>query len=549
MDKTTGSRATISGHHKGISRVWIIPLIAFAIGVWMLFQYISSRGPEITLILPDATGIEAGKTEIKSRNVKVGTITEVELSENYDYIIATAQMEKQATRMLVKDSLLWIVEPRIGAEGITGLDTLLSGSYLELKPGISEEKMRQFKVLDLPPVAGPDTKGLRVVLTHNQANKLKVGEPVLHHGFSVGRVEKVKFDVESGNAEYQLFIFAPYDSLVFEHTQFWLDSGIEFKLDTSGIDFKVGSLQTILSGGVTFDVPENTEAGHRMQESLTKFELFNDYSAVLENRYSEYVHFALLFDESVRGLEPGAPVEYRGVRIGTVEKVPLAIPVEDDGKLSNRIPVLIRAEIERISEALRETSVEGFKERIRYQVSQGLRGTLKTGNLITAALYVDVDFYAEPGEVKPTTFAGYETLPVIAGGFAQIQKQITEFLYKVNSLPLEEMVNTFDSTLKSTQNTMRSANKVANDLDLLLSDSQTQNMPTELNNSLRQLQKTLQGFDPDSPMYQELQETLIELEEVMQQLQPVLKKVNEKPNALVFGEDARPDPVPTGGEK
>ncbi|GEA60748.1 paraquat-inducible protein B [Vibrio comitans NBRC 102076] len=529
--------------------MWIIPLIAFAMGMWMLFQYVNSRGPEVTLMLPDAAGIEAGKTAIKARNVKVGTITEIELSENYEYIVAKAQMDKQAARMLREDSLFWVVEPHIGADGISGLDTLLSGSYIELKPGRSDKQERKFKVLELPPVAGPDAKGIRVILTHNEANKLGIGEPVLHHGFTVGRVEKTSYNYEKQTAEYQLFIFAPYDSLVFEHSQFWLDSGVEVKLDTSGIDLKVGSLETILTGGVSFDVPENIQPGSQVTTSLQQFELFNDYNSVLENKYSEYLHYALLFSESVRGLETGAPVEYRGIRIGTVETVPLAVPMQDDGTLSNRIPVLIRIEIERVSEVLRETTIDEFKQRLEYQVQRGLRGALRVGNLLTGALYIDVDFYEKPDPVEIVRFAGYETFPVISGGFSEIQKQAVEFLHRVNNLPLEETVTSLNKTLHSAQVTLNSASKVANDIDVLLSDNQTKQLPGQLNQSLEQLQTTLEGFDVNSQMYQQLQSAISEVEQVMQQLKPILQEVNEKPNALVFGDDSKPDPVPVRGNQ
>ncbi|GAM76175.1 paraquat-inducible protein B [Vibrio ishigakensis] len=386
-------------------------------------------------------------------------------------------------------------------------------------------------------------------MTHSEANKLSVGEPVLHHGFTVGRVEKTSYDYENRLAKYQLFIFAPYDSLVFERTQFWLESGIDVKLNASGFNVKVGSLETVLTGGVAFDVPENIEAGTQMKTSMQEFKLFEDYTDVVEHKYSDFLHFVMLFEESVRGLRAGAPVEYRGVRIGTVETVPLPLPIAGDGILSKRIPVLIRIEVERVSEVLRQTNLKQFKERLEYQIAQGLRGTLKTGNLVTGALFVDLDFYKDVGEGKIEEFLGYEVIPVIAGGFAQIQRQISEFLDKVNGLPLEDTINSLNGTLRAAQSTLNSADKVAQDLEAILADPQTKEIPAELNQSLEQLQTTLAGFDANSPMYQQLQSAIAELEQVMQQLEPVLKKVNEKPNALVFGDDGKPDPIPTRGDK
>ncbi|EJB8350645.1 MCE family protein, partial [Vibrio cholerae] len=199
---------------KQLSAIWIIPILALAMGLWMLFQYVNSTGPKITLVLPTADGLEVGKTQIKALNVNVGVITDIKLSDDYRHIIATAQMVKDADRMLREDSLLWVVKPRIGKEGISGLDTLLSGAYIQLQPGQSKTFQDEFSVLDLPPIAPPDAKGLRLILTNKEAGKLSVGDPVMYEGFTVGRVESTLFDVESKKAQYQLFIFAPYDKLV-----------------------------------------------------------------------------------------------------------------------------------------------------------------------------------------------------------------------------------------------------------------------------------------------------------------------------------------------
>ena len=153
MEKQSTSDAKVSKKSE-LSPVWIVPIIAVLVGCWMLFQYFNNRGPEITLILPDASGIEAGKTAIKSKNVHVGTITDVALSEDYEYIIAKAQIDKKASRMINADTQFWVVEPHVGTDGISGLETILSGSYIELKPGKSSEDQLRFDVLDTPPVAG-----------------------------------------------------------------------------------------------------------------------------------------------------------------------------------------------------------------------------------------------------------------------------------------------------------------------------------------------------------------------------------------------------------
>jgi paraquat-inducible protein B len=534
---------------KQVSAIWIVPILALVMGAWMLFQYINSTGPQITLQLPTADGIEAGKTEIRALNVKVGVITEVTLSENYDHIIAKAQMNKDAERMLRDDTMFWVVKPRIGREGVSGLETLLSGAYIQLQPGNSDEEKEKFTVLDVPPVAAPDAEGLRLVLTHREAGKLGVGDPVIYKGFTVGRVENTSFDVDTRQALYQLFIFKPYDSLVRTRTKFWLNSGVDLQLNTEGFELKFGSLESLLTGGVTFDSVPGLDSGEPLTKDMTSFRLYDDVKQLREGMYDEYIEFVMLFDESVRGLKAKAPVEYRGLRIGTVMKVPLRLPTQEESFTVKRIPVLVRIELGRLFEHFHTDSMSDYTEKLKLEFAKGLRGELKTGSLITGALYIDTDFYPDAEKYVPSEFLGLEVFPTMRGGFAQVQKQVNDFLNKLNNLPMEDTLTSLNETLKTSERTLASAERVANNIDKLLSQSDTQQIPADIRQSLQQLQKTLDGYGPNSTMYSEMESTLKELEKVMTEFKPVLKQLNEKPNSLVFGEDEVSDPVPVRGQK
>lgn len=534
---------------RQISAVWIIPILALVMGAWMLFQYISSTGPQITLQLPTADGIEAGKTEIRALNVKVGVITQVTLSENYDHIIAKAQMNKDAERMLREDSMFWVVKPRIGRDGVSGLETLLSGAYIQLQPGKSAEEKEHFTVLDVPPVAAPDAEGRRIILTHREAGKLGVGDPVIFKGFTVGRVEKTSFDVETRQALYQLFIFKPYDSLIRTRSKFWLSSGVDLQLNTEGFELKLGSLESLLTGGVTFDSVPGMDSGDPLTEDMTNFRLYDDVKQLREGIYDEYIDFVMLFDESIRGLKEKAPVEYRGLRIGTVMKVPLRFPTQEESFSVKRIPVLVRIELGRLFDHFHTDSMDEYNEKLKLEFARGLRGTLKTGSLITGALYIDTDFYPDAAKYEPSEFLGLSVFPTMRGGFAQVQKQVNDFLYKINKLPMEDTLESLNQTLKTSERTLASAERMANSINKLLNQNETQQIPADIRQSLQQLQKTLDGYGPNSTMYSDMQSTLKELEKVMTEFKPVLKQLNDKPNALVFGVDDVNDPVPVGGKQ
>ncbi|MGR5194893.1 intermembrane transport protein PqiB [Vibrio rotiferianus] len=534
---------------KQISAIWIIPILALAMGAWMLFQYINSTGPEITLKLPTAEGIEVGKTEIKALNVKVGVITDVKLSKDYDHIIATAQMNKDADRMLREDSMFWVVKPRIGREGVSGLETLLSGAYIQLQPGKSKIEQEHFDVLDVPPVAAPDAEGLRVVLTNREAGKLGVGDPVIYKGFTVGRVESTNFDVDTRRALYQLFIFKPYDSLVRTKTHFWLSSGVDLQLNAEGFEVKFGSLESLITGGVTFDTIPGLGDGKEITEDMTKFRLFDDVKQVREGMYDEYIQFVMMFEESVRGLKRKAPVEYRGLRIGTVMKVPMRMPTPEEDFSAKKIPVLVRIELGRVYDNLPADKLALFKDKLKDEFKKGLRGTLKTGNLLTGALYIDTDFYPDEQPYMASTFEGLDVFPTKQGGFAQVQRQVNDFLNKINNLPMEDTLHSLNKTLKTSEKTLASAERVANSIDKLLNQQDTKAIPADIRQSLQQLQNTLDGYGPNSTMYSEMESTLKELEKVMTEFRPVLQQLNEKPNSLVFGKDDVSDPMPVRGQK
>ncbi|AMG31568.1 MCE family protein [Grimontia hollisae] len=536
-------------HKKQLSPMWIIPLLALLMGAWMLFQHISTTGPVITLTLSTADGIEAGKTEIKALNVKVGVITDIKLSDDYDHIIAKAQMSTDAERMLREDTRFWVVKPRIGREGVSGLDTLLSGSYLQLQPGFSDVYEETFKVLDVPPVAPPDAEGLRVVLTHNEAGKLSVGDPVLYEGFTVGRVEQVSFDVEKRKASYQLFVFAPYDGLITSNTNFWMDSGISLQMSAEGFEVQLGSLESMLKGGVTFGAIDDDEYGIPISQQMTQFRLFDDLQQVREGMYNEYLEFVMLFDESVRGLKPHAPVEYRGLPIGSVVKVPLRTRSPEQQLDSNKVPVLVRIELGRIYQGIQDSDLPKLRDKLEGEFQRGLRGTLKTGNLVTGALYIDVDYHENTEALTLKPFDGYAVFPTVHGGFAEVQKQIIDLMKKVNGLPLEDTIASLNSALKASERTLRAAENVASNVDALLSQNDTQTLPSEMKQVLQQLEETLAGFDAKSTLYQDMASTLQELNKVLTEVRPVVRQLNEKPNALVFGSDDVEDPVPERGTK
>ncbi len=551
MDKSA-TTATVAPSRR-FSPVWIIPIVSVLVAGWMIYQYLQQQGPEIHLTVQTAEGIEAGKTLIKARSVKVGMVTDVKLGNNYDQIELTVHMDGGTERMLRADSEFWLVKPRIGTGGVTGLETLLSGPYIELEPGHSTQKQTHFVMLNAPPVAGPDAKGIQVMLVAPEAGKLSVGDPVMYEGFVVGRVETVGFDVDKRHATYQLFIFQPYEKLLRTRSRFWLNSGLDITINAAGFNIEVGSLETLISGGVTFAVPEGSPEGIPLGANIPEFTLYDNLSDVRANIYQHVLPYAMLFNDSVRGLSVGAPVEYRGIRIGTVTEVPL-MTSRTSAIESMQIPVLINIELERVEKLVPDdTTLAKLRQNIDDALAKGLRASLKTGNLLSGALYVDVNFYPDEMQQSPyipgATFSGYDVIPTVDGGFALLQQQIQNILAKLEQLPVDKTVRQLNKTLASIDGAGKQLQSTLQQMDTLLGHKETQNLPQSVQNTLKQARTTLGGYGPGSNGYAEIEQAVTRVNEVLKQLEPLLDTLNQNPDALIFGTRESTDPVPVKGVK
>ncbi|WP_024595566.1 MULTISPECIES: MlaD family protein, partial [unclassified Pseudoalteromonas] len=304
-----------------ISAIWIIPAIALLVGMWMLYQYQANKGPTIFIEMPQAEGIIAGKTEIKVRSVKIGQIDHVRLSDTQDSVIARAQIDKNYNELLTDDAKIWVVKPRIDETGISGMSTLLSGVYLEFSPGESKELKERFKLQDEPALIGKDVKGGRFKLMSYNAEVLDVSTGIFFKNYKIGQIETATFDWENQAMKYGVFIKAPYQNLITMNSIFWVNAGIEIDLSADGININTGSLSKLLKGGISVGLPEQQAPGEIAQDGHS-FSLSQSYKEALEERFYDFDYYLIEFEQSVRGLRTGAPVEYRGMRVGTVVETP-----------------------------------------------------------------------------------------------------------------------------------------------------------------------------------------------------------------------------------
>ncbi|MCO6551621.1 MAG: intermembrane transport protein PqiB [Gilliamella sp.] len=526
---------------RAISAIWIIPIVTAIVGLWIIYSHYADRGTSFTLLAKDASGIVAGKTVIKNRSVDVGIVDEVTLSDDYQQVVIKGRVYSDMAPLLKNDSIFWVVKPEIGRDGVTGLGTILSGVYIELAAGNDTHSFQNkpFVLSDTPPLSDPSIKGIRLNLESEQNGVIPRGASIMFHGYRVGNVETSEFDVESRKMKYQIFITKPYDVLVTQNVRFWKEGGINLTLSSRGASLDVPSLDVLMSGGISFDLPEGSKLGAPAEQNAV-YTLYEDKKSIQDSQYTEYKEFLIMLSDSISGLTEGVPVEYHGIRLGTVSKVPFYTDemLDKTSILNKRVPILIRIEPDRLSELVDEKI--DIAALIMKEQKNGLRASLKTSNMFTGALYIDLDFYPELKNKYDPQLAkqfGYDTIEATSTGIAQIQAKIMQLLDNFNNLPLNNTLSQFNQSLASSEQLMKSLNQI-------MASKEMQNMPKDLQKTLRSLNETMKELQPGSELNNQMKESLQKVQQMMDELTPLLNTLNDKSNALIFSAPAKKDQEP-----
>jgi len=529
----------------GLSTIWIIPILAVGLGIWMVLYSFMNEGPELEISFNNADGLTAGKTKLKYLSVDIGQVESVTLNADASGVIVTAKLEKVHEDLLKDDTRFWVEKARIGAGGVTGLSTILSGAYIKLAPGKKDlAGSAKYVGLEVPPLTEVGAPGARLVIEAESASSISVGDSVLYHDYVVGRVESMEFDHKKEKISYGVFIDAPYHKLLNTSVRFWNISGFSLTASAEGVSLDTGSLETILSGGISFGVPEGMPVGSTVKDG-TIFTLYSNYSDTLEEAYKYGEYFVVSFKQNLAGLVPGAPVQYRGITIGRVERVLLKEMVSQGTRtMGSAIPVLIYLEPGRLEIGDNSEGKKQLISIVKKGVEGGLRATLASGNLLTGSLLVSLDYFPDEEKAELGSFNQYQVIPSISGGLEQIQHSIAQFLKKLNSLPLENIASTSGEALASL-NVLLSSEEIKN-IPIQLSDAVTamnaQKIPEKLASALDSLKLTLDGLAPGSPVYNDLDNTLYELNDALQGVEELTQSLSNVSSVLPSSEVIDPEP-------
>jgi paraquat-inducible protein B len=535
--------AVVDEERKGFSMVWLLPVVALLVGGWLIYKTYSEKGPEIIIGFKTAEGIEEGKTLVKLKDVKVGHVETVTFSDDLSEVLVTVSMVKGARAYLTDKTRFWVVRPRIGAGEVSGLGTLVSGAYIAIDPDSTGKKQDRFTGLETPPVITGDRKGTSYRLKAASVGSLSVGSPIYFRQIAVGEVTEYRLSEDHEYVQLGIFIESPHDQFVRDGTRFWNASGLDVSLNSEGVTLEMESIVSLVSGGIGFETPSEQATAPRA-ETGHMFNLFANHMKSLEQPITETTTFALAFSGTVRGLEVGAPVEFRGIRIGSVKAIELG--VDPSGKATLIPIVLIDFEPQRMqaystlkgsAEASedRQKLLEDPVARVRRQVEQfGLRARLQTGNLVTGKLFVDMDFYPDAPPAVVANNLGYPEIPTLPSSLQGLLDGVQQILDKLEKADLQKTLANLNQMMVSTSNLMAVLEK---DTPRLTDEMHATLVDTR--NMLKQAEVTLNTVNnassPRGEIGNQLQDVLKEVAAAARSVRVMAEYLERHPDAMFRG--------------
>jgi paraquat-inducible protein B len=506
--------------------IWIIPIIAVLVGLGLLYKSIADRGPTITVSFNSGDGLVAGKTLVKFKDVNIGLVKTVILSEDHQQVLATIALNKDATDFARKDTRFWIVRPRISAAGVSGLSTLLEGPFIAADLGKSDDKNDKFTALEVPPILTGDTPGRQFILRSPTLGSHGIGTPVYFRRLNVGQVVAYDLDKDGKNISIRIFINAPYDQYVTNDTRFWNASGIDVNLNATGINVQTESLAAVIVGGIAFESPYQSDSkpnrtdinpspsakteigqeisfGSERAKTDTVFMIAPTRTAAMKQPDTRSQRFVLNFKQSVRGLSVGAPVEFRGVTIGEVVSIETAM----DPKTFEVVqPVEIFVFPDRLKVRDIKTGVilpppENEIARLRELIKRGFRAEMRTLSFLSGQQYIALDLFPDAPKFTFNPSKYPPELPVIAGG-------------------LEDAEKTIGNVLKNT--------------DRIVKKLDEQTIP-ELNKTLKNVNALT---DSNSPLITDMRDSMRELTKAATSIKTLTDMLDQQPQSLIFGKPA-----------
>ncbi len=538
---------------RRIPLVWLIPLLTALIGAWLAWDTFSKRGPTIVISFDSGAGLTAGQSQLKYKNVVMGTVKSIGISPDFSHVLVTVETVREAEPFLNDKTIFWVVKPQLFAGNVTGLETLLSGSYIGMRPSTEKGQPRHHFIGEQdPPVLQAWAKGTIFKLQSKRLGSISLGSPIFFRDLDVGTVLGWDLGDLASNVTIHAFVRAPYDQYVHDDTSFWNASGLSIKLTGSGVSLQMESLRALLLGGVAFDTP--SDSTQPVAQAEREFPLYASLELARSAGFGHQILLVSYFPGSVAGLEIGADVTLNGLKIGEVTDVSLVYDPQKDRIV---VPVHYRVEVGRIGNI---AAAQGMSPGTlaAEMVKRGLRATLQSPSLITGQKIIALERIPDAPAAQLERLGDVFVIPTSeVGGFDSIARSANELLSKINRIDFDRMgkslvgaASGLDDTINGPQlkKTLAALEKAMIDVQDIARKLDTDATPAlkrlpeiaaQLQNSLAQANRLFgslnTGYGDDSRFRRDLDRLLPQITDAARSIRALTDLLSRHPEALIKG--------------
>lgn len=554
-DQIQPAEVPTAGVHsrRRIPLVWIVPILTGLIAAWLAWDTYSQRGPTITIAFDTAAGLTAGQSQLKYRNVVMGTVKTITVAPDLSKVLVTVETVREAEELLTDKTIFWVVKPQLFAGNVTGLDTLLSGSYIGMRPTTEKGKpQRSFVGNRDPPVLQASAKGTTFKLETKRLGSISLGSPLFFRDLEVGTVLGWDIGDLANDVVIHAFVRDPFDKYVHEDSSFWNASGMQVKLTSGGLDVQFESLRALLLGGIAFDTP--TYPKSPIAASHFRFPLYTTMEVAKSAGFGRQLQMVSNFEGSVAGLAVGADVTLYGLKIGEVTDVSLVYEPKKDRIVA---PVHYRIEADRVTGI---SATQGMAPGVLAEemVKRGLRATLQAPSLITGQKIVALEMMPDAPPAELSRAGDVYVVPAYeVGGFDSITRSANELLSKINRIDfdrigrnlsgaaqgLDDTINgpQLKKTLAALEAAMIDVQDIARKLDKDASPAlkrlpeianQFQDAVTKAN---RLIGSVDQGYGGSSKFHRDLDRLIPQLTDTARSIRALADLLSRNPEALIKG--------------
>ncbi|MDB5988514.1 MAG: Paraquat-inducible protein [Nevskia sp.] len=525
----------------GLPLIWLVPLVAALAAVVLVARTYLNSGPSISITFETAEGLEAGKTEVRYKDVVVGKVKQLLLSKDHKEVTVHVDLSNTASGVAVADTRFWVERPRVGIGGVSGISTLLSGAYIGVDIGASGEVQKAFKGLEKPPPVTHDQKGHRFVLHTTDAGSLAIGAPLYYRKMPVGSVVGSDLDPDGKGVTVQVFVSAPNDRFVTDNSRFWNASGVDIALGASGFKLDAQSLATVVAGGIAFaSIDDNPDAAPAKENA--EFQLYSDRTSALAPPDGPAFKVRMRFRQSTRGLSLGAPVDFQGITLGAVKSILLDFDKEHKDFYTDVVAELFPQRLGPAYNTLKHAGSSkelGVADMFKDMIDDGLRAQLRSGNVLTGQLYVGLDFLKPIKPFKPDAYSAELQIPTAPGSLQELQTQLQNIARKLDAVPFDEIGLNLRDTLKS-------ANSLLKQMDKELMPEAKQTL-SDARHSIESLNDSM--LAPNAPLQLDARKTLEQLNRAAVSFRTLSDYLEQHPESLIRGKVPDPEPADSAGQK